>query len=471
MFQQFINREEELAFLERHYRSKNSEFIIIYGRRRIGKTELVSRFIRGKPAIYLLATYKPIFEIIRELQLKMANFTSDPSFIKLRIKHFDELFEEFFKHYKGQKDKIVICIDEFPLLIQRDRGMPSIFQKVWDETLQDKNIMLILMGSSVSMMETEVLGYKSPLYGRRTGQWLVDEFKIFELKQYFARYTNEDIVRVYGILGGIPGYITKFDPMKSIEENLKDKVFRKGEFLYEEPEILMREELRTPSNYFSILRAIASGHNTFGEIVNDTSLDKSLISKYLSVLQNLKIVQRELSVFSSYKKRIGIKRGLYKISDNFFWFWFNYVYPYKSELESNNISFVIEKFNKSFNSYMGRIFEELIRKNYIARKIIPFRYTDLGKWWHKDKEIDLIAASRDENKILFLEIKWSSITKRDSLRIIKNLKEKARAVNWKKESRMEYYGLVALGIENKEELKDHGFIIYSLDDIFSISKT
>ncbi|MEQ9715948.1 MAG: ATP-binding protein [Candidatus Asgardarchaeum sp.] len=470
MIQQFINRVEELRFLEEHYKSRHSELIIIYGRRRIGKTELIAQFIKDKPAIYLLATYKPLHEIIKELQLKMAKLLKNRLFEKLEINNFEDLFLEFIEFLKKSKitEKVVICIDEFPILIQRDKGIVSIFQKIWDEHLRKENIMLILLGSSISMMETDVLGYKSPLYGRRTGQWLVEEFKITSLMDYFWKYSKIDIIRTYGVIGGVPGYITKFDPDLSLLGNIREKIFRKGEFLYDEPEILMREKLRDPTNYFSILRAIASGSNTFGKIVDSTGLDKSLVSKYLSMLQSLRIVERDIPIFSSLKAQIKVKRGQYKINDNFFRFWFNYVYPFKSEIEANNIDYVTAQLNETFNTYMGFIFEDLVRKPYIARALVPFYYTDLGRWWYKDKEIDLVAANSRERKIFFMEVKWSKLSLREAKTILKELKEKAKHVDWNIDKRKEYYGVIAIEIEDKNELESEETVAYSVDDLFRI---
>ena len=424
----------------------------------------------------MLATYKPIQDSIKELQHKMASFLEDTHFDQLNIKNFDNLFEAFVRFLdikKSKKDlgKVVICIDEFPVLIQHDKSIPSIIQKVWDLYINSRDdIMLILTGSSINMMKTEVLGYKSPLYGRRTGQWLVDEFKIYILKQYFKNYSNEDIIRTYGVIGGVPGYITRLDPNTPLLENIKNNILTKGSYLYDEPEILMRVELRDPTNYFAILRAIASGSNTFGKIVNTTSLDKSIVSKYLAVLQKLRHIDRELPVLSSVKAKIRAKKGIYWIKDNFFNFWFLYIYPFKSELEYGNIDFVLKHLEETFNTYMGHIFEKLTLTPYIAKRIIPFAYTDIGRWWQKDKEIDLVALDKNSEKIFFGEVKWSTLTSRDIIRILGKLKDKAKLVDWKKDNRETFFGIFAIDIKNREKINLenlHNVNLYSLKDIFN----
>ncbi|CAB50362.1 Hypothetical protein PAB1412 [Pyrococcus abyssi GE5] len=198
--------------------------------------------------------------------------------------------------------RVVLIIDEFPLLVEHYRPVLSLLQKAWDLKLSRTNIMLIIYGSSVSVMESEILAYKSPLYGRRTGQWRLTEIPFFYIGEFLPGYTIEDLMKVWGVTGEIPAYLLQFSSNKSFDENVVERVLFKGAFLYEEAEFLLREELREPANYFAILQAIASGRNRFGEIVNATGLDKSLVSKYLTVLQRLGIVKREVPVTATMKE-------------------------------------------------------------------------------------------------------------------------------------------------------------------------
>ncbi len=457
MIQQFINREKELKFLEKRYLSDKSELIVIYGRRRIGKTELILKFAKDKPHIYLLATEKPIKDNLKDLQNLMANYLQDELFKLAKIEDFEKLFKEFLKR-KG-KEKTIIIIDEFPILIERYKPIISIFQRIWDTLISNrKDIMLILCGSSVGMMETEVLGYKSPLYGRRTGQWKVEEIEFWYLNHFFPKYEFTELIKIYGVVGGIPGYLTRFDADKTLKENLIENVFSKGSYLYEEAEILLKQELREPANYFAILKAVSAGKRKFGEIVNETDLDKSMISKYLSVLQNLKIVERILPVMTSIKEKTRIKRGIYVISDKYLSFWFRFIFPYKSLLESGELGTFMKIFNKEFNNYLGEVFEDLCRK-YFIKKLVKHPLKEIGKWWHKGEEIDIVGVGVSENLIL-IETKWSDISYREAIKILKNLEEKAKIFEKSKK-----YGIIAKKINNKEKIREKGYLAWDLTDI------
>ncbi|ASJ01879.1 ArsR family transcriptional regulator [Thermococcus profundus] len=456
--QKFIDRRAELEFLERAYSSDRAEFLVIYGRRRIGKTELLLYFARDKPHVYFLVTEKPYRENLRELQRLLAEFLGDELFGKVAFNDIDELLMAFADRIGNER--VILIIDEFPLLVEHYRPVSSLLQKAWDLKLSKTRIMLVLCGSSVSAMESEVLVYKSPLYGRRTGQWRLTEIPFFYLGEFLPGYTAEDLVKTWGVVGGIPAYLLQFDPRKGFDENVVEKVLSKGAFLYEEAEFLLREELREPANYFAILQAIAGGRNRFGEIVNATGLDKSLVSKYLTVLQRLGIVEREVPVTATLKAMS--KRGLYSIKDNYFTFWFRYVLPNKSYLEAGLGERVWERSAEDFNAYMGYVFERLVRTPEVFFRLTGFPFTKIGRWWYKGEEIDIVALNERERKALFVEVKWKDLSEREARGILKGLERKAELValeDWKKN-----YGLVAKRIEGKAELREEGFLVWDLED-------
>ncbi|ASJ04833.1 MULTISPECIES: ATP-binding protein [Thermococcus] len=456
--QKFIDRERELEFLERAYSSDRAEFLVIYGRRRIGKTELLLHFARDKPHVYFLATERPYRDNLRELQRLLSEFLGDRLFGKVTFEDVDELLMAFTERIGDEK--VILIIDEFPLLIEHHRPVLSLLQKAWDLKLSETRIMLILCGSSVSAMESEVLAYKSPLYGRRTGQWRLTEIPFFHIGEFLPGYTVENLVKVYGITGGIPAYLLQFDPKKDFDENVVENVLSKGAFLYEEAEFLLREELREPANYFAILQAIASGRSRFGEIVNSTGLDKSLVSKYLAVLQRLGIVEREVPVTATLKE--ASKRGLYSIADNYFAFWFRYVLPNKGYLEAGLAEEVWERSKSDFNAYMGSVFEKLIRNPEVFLRLTGFRFTKLGRWWRKGEEIDLLALNEMEKRALLIEVKWKELSEREARGILKDLERKAGLVgleDWEKS-----YGLMAKSLEGKKELRAEGWLVWDLED-------
>lgn len=462
---QFINREEELEFLSDHYKRSEAGFIVIYGRRRIGKTELISKFIKDKKSLYFLGRRESESETFSRLSKEFFRVFHDELLITRPFNSWDSVFDYLYE--KTKEEKMAVAIDEFPFILERFQGLASTLQDHWDNKLQFTNILLILSGSSIGVMETEVLGYKSPLYGRRTGQWMVKPLNFFELKEFLPKYPVEELIKVYGCLDSIPGYLAKFDPSKGLEENIKLRIFKKGEFLYLEPEFLLREELRDPSNYMSILKAVAAGNSKFGEICASTQLDKSLVSKYLSVLENLHIVERVFTVFTTGKARLK-GRGMYRVKDKFFTFWFRYVYPFQDYLEMGETETVVEFWRKDFDIYLGYVFEDVSKEflwelNKTGRFLFPV--LRMGRWWHDEEEIDLVALNGDTKDISFFEVKWGQLSKKAAERILAELKHKAEHVQWHNRSRRERFGIIAKKIEDKRGLREEGYLAYDLSDM------
>ncbi len=437
LIQQFINRNLELSFLEEKFNENKGQLIIIYGRRRIGKTELIRKFVDGKRAIYHMCTYDSIGENINSLKDQMARFTGNPIFRNLSVNLFD-LFK-YFREQIGQ-EKVVICIDEFPYLIQIDRSIPSVFQKLFDLVISDSKIYLILSGSSISIMENEVLNYRSPLYGRRTGSY---ELLGFDLKHISSFYNGnlEDTIKISSVFGSSPFYLSLLDKNKSIEENIKKKILTKGEILYEEPRILMKQEFNEPRVYEMIIRHIANGYVKFGELQNSVHLDKGNISRYLETLISSKMVNYILP----FKQRRG---GIYEIDDSFLNFYYRFVYPNISDLELGKIDSVYSRIEKELNTYYGKMFERIVL-NLINKRIleIPLNSFSLHRYWHKGNEIDGIALEDDHNRVAFIEIKFSDNV--DGIRIAKELKMKSEMVPV--HTTEKYYIIIAKSFKSRSE--------------------
>ncbi len=454
MNQHFVDREEELRFLERYYNKEGSSLIIIYGRRRIGKTELIKQFIKNKKHVYYLCERTSIKKNVEKFKERIAEELNIDWIKNVKVEDFETLFK--IVRDILEKEKVVIVFDEFPYLIELDRGILSVFQKIWDEILSKTKTMLILCGSSIGMMENEVLGYKSPLYGRRTAQWKVKELDIKYIKEFFPNYSFEEILYVYSVVGGIPFYLLKLDKDKGFFENIREHFLWQGGFFYEEAENLLRQEFREPKNYMLILRAIADGKRKMGEIANETGLDKSAVSRYLEILQNLNLVGYELPVTASPKA----KRRLYYIKDNYFNFWFRFIYPNKSRIEEGLGDLVLEDIKRSFNVYFSEVFERICRK--ITLKV--FNFTKVGKWWYKDKEIDIVALNENTKEILFAEVKWSDNVY--AKKILRELEEKSKYVQWYKEERKEYYAIFAKSFKEKiDEYKGKKVYCFDLKDL------
>ncbi|MCD6464111.1 ATP-binding protein [Candidatus Woesearchaeota archaeon] len=464
MIQHFINREEELNFLERKYSENHANLIVIYGKRRVGKTELVKNFLKDKKGVYFLCTRESLEENFKELKAKFSELTNKDYFKGLATNSFFDIFKYLVQEIG--KEKIVIVIDEFPYLIELQKGVVSIFQKIWDELLIKTNVFLILCGSSIGMMETDVLSYKSALYGRRTGEWNVSPLKFRFLKEFFPNYKIEDLIKIWAVCGGTPFYLAKMNPKLSVEENIKQNILRKGEVLYNDPKVLLREEFREPRIYTLILKYLSLGYNTFGKLSSVTGIEKGNLSKYIATLEETRIIKHELPLGQR-------KRGFYAINDQFFNFWFRFVYPNLSDLEMGRVKEVFAKISKSLNSYYGYSFENLMLE-LIKLKELPLgaNFEEVRKWWFKDKEIDIIALNEEKKQILFGECKWRGNVNAE--RIVKQLAEKAGFVQWQNVERKESFAVFAKSFKKRvksfEGKPVYCFDLKDLERIFKLRK-
>ena len=430
---EFINREKELAFLEEKWREKRSQLIVLWGKRRIGKTELVKQFIKDKPHIYFLSESTSESEQLKRFSSAVGQFFKESL---LETRGFGG-WEESFRYVREKTPRLVLVIDEFPYLIQSNTGIPSLFQKGWDEYWSKSNIYLILLGSSMAMMETEVLGYRAPLYGRRTGQWRVDPMTFESAGQFRKGKDFEDKLQHFAVAGGVPAYWLQFSLEKDFMKNLKDHVLKKGQMLYDEVEFVLREELREPRYYFSLLQAIAQGKQKLSEIVNATGISQPTANKYLTVLSDLKIVTRDVPVTE--EKPLKSKKGLYRITDEFFQFWFRFVFPNRAEIELDKIENVLNRIKRDLPQYVSSIYEKVAVETVWKHMDRFFPFTSVGRWWDKNEEIDIVGINRDLNSILFGEVKWSE--KPVGTDILDALKLKIQKVQWGKKGRKDFFCL------------------------------
>ncbi len=435
MITKFIDRNDELGFLKRKYEEESAQLIIIYGRRRVGKTELTKEFFKGKEHVYFLSSKIAINEQLGQFVASVYEALGDET-----IRDLKPDFEIIFKYIAGINKRLIVVIDEFPYLIDADKTIVSLFQRIWDLYLAKSNIFFILTGSSIGMMENEVLGYKSPLYGRRTGQWKVEALSFKDLRSFFPQYSVEERIRTYSVLGGIPFYLQQFDDGRDVSTNIKERILTKGEILYEEPEFLLREELREPKVYFTILKAISYGNSKFGDIMNASGLNKNTLTRYLDILGKLHIIKRELPITEKTPERS--KKNLYKIADPFFRFWFRFVLPNVSKIEEDVERAYDEDIHPFIDQYVSFSFEDVCKEFLVElnrQDGLPFRFTKIGSWWHRDNEIDLVALNETTKEILFAECKWQN--KRVGINVYDALKEKSKLVKWNTEERKEYFAL------------------------------
>ena len=283
MSTKFVNRLEEIKFLEEKYNSKTAEFIVISGRRRVGKTRLVNEFLNKNAGIYYLCSTSGdknnIQYFIETLNLVLPDLNLKNIIFNDWYSLFEHLSNNIIFINTLKIKKFIIILDEFPFLIQSNRNTPSEFQRIWELILKKLNVLLIMCGSSVSVMEKEVIGYKSPLYGRRTAQIEVLNLNVEHLSSFFSEYNVEDIINLWGVVGGSPAYLNLLNPNIDFWSNVRS-VLSKNNYMFKDAEIILREEFREPKNYTLILYSISIGKNKFSEIVQNTNIDKSKLSKY-----------------------------------------------------------------------------------------------------------------------------------------------------------------------------------------------
>ena len=437
----FIDRKSELSAIKSEYAKKGSGFVVIFGRRRVGKTTLIKEFLEKKPCIYFLADKQLETELVERLRNSIAVHLKDPSLMEIEFKSWDAVFDYWIKHADFSK-KIIFVIDEFQYLAKVNNAFPSIFQRIWDEKLKVKNIFVILCGSLINMMYSTVLIYSSPLYGRRTAQLKLEPIRFQDFSEFFPRISIEKLIEFYSVIGGVPKYIEVFDSKKDIFYNIQEHILSKKGYLYAEPRFILSEELTETTTYFSILKIIAQGERKMGNIAAKLMTSTQNLTGYFNTLIDLGLLERRIPVTEDMPEKS--KKGLYFIKDNFFRFWFRYVFANQNYLEMDNTDYVLQKLKQDFSDFVSHTFEDIapdILFSEEMRKKLPFKPEKWGRWWDRKNEIDLMAINLKEKKALFVECKWSrSLIDID---ILENLKKKAGEVEWFKGSRKEYFALIS----------------------------
>jgi AAA+ ATPase superfamily predicted ATPase len=409
----FINRFKELQTLNEEYKREGSAFSVVYGRRRVGKTALISEFIKNKPAIYLYITQT-------DLKTQLQIFTQEiKKFVDESVKDFlhFESFEsalEFLASLQLQK-KLVLVIDEYQYLVEQDRAFSSKLQRVWDIMLKNSNIYLILCGSVLSMMQSEVLNYSAPLYGRRTSSFFIKPVKFQYIKEFVPKATKLEQIQIFASFGTIPKYLSEYNEDLSFMQNIEKKILSKNSYLYNEGNFLLKDELGNTASYFSILQVISNGNHKIGQIASALSVNSSYLSKYMLKLIELGIIIKETPITETNPSKS--KFGLYKIKDNFLKFWFYYVYKNYNYLEIEQTQVVLDEIELNFNDrFVSFAFEEYVLEDLIQnpKKYIDFIPTKAGRWWNNKEEIDIVAFN-DEN-IAFIECKWQNSLNKDSVK-------------------------------------------------------
>jgi AAA+ ATPase superfamily predicted ATPase len=407
----FVGRDEELSLMEKLYGSSHFECLVLYGRRRMGKTTLINKFIEGKKAIFFSAqeaNEKVNLSLFSTLMYDFFHEASGlPSFVDWGSA-FTYLAE------KAAGERVILALDEFPYLAAANSAIKSILQHAIDLKFKNTLLYIILSGSQIGFMESEILGYKSPLFGRRTAQLQIRKFDYLTAAAMLRSFKKEDILRFYACVGGTPYYLSFLDKNISFEENLLDLYFTAGSYMFDEPLFLLKQELRETAVYNSAIMAIAEGASRLNEIATKIGEDRAKTAKYLDTLISLGILLKE---YPFGEDPIKSRKGIYRIADNCFRFWYRFVFPHRTEIEQGIGKEIFASQRANLETFMGSPFEEMCLQ-YLYRlnkmKRLPFVMGKAGRWWgpnpalKREEEIDIIGESLDKQAALFCECKFQN---------------------------------------------------------------
>ncbi len=404
-----IGRTHEQEQIEKLNASGQFEFLIMYGRRRVGKTTILQEFSRRHEVIFFSAQEKNDALNLQDFSRVVQLYYS-----RQYIAPFPSWSEAFsYITNRAAEQKTILIIDEFPFMAGPNPSIKSILQHEIDHHWKDLNLFLILCGSSVSFMINEIMGYESPLYGRVTSSMEVKPFDYLDSALFFPEYSVEEKLLAYGILGGVPRYLNAFSSKQSVRENIKNAILDSGAFLYDEPQMLLRSELREPGIYNSILEAISKGQNKVTEIADAIHEEKSKCSKYLTTLQTIRLVEKHTPC----GEPVGGKKTIYTITDHFYRFWYRYLFANKSYYELLGTVDAADEIMDDISNFMGAAFEDICLQFLIRQakaQKLPFIPAQIGKWWGNNPtirtqdDIDLLALSRNRDEGLFCECKFTN---------------------------------------------------------------
>lgn len=422
--EKFIDREEELGRLKELLGSEDAEMAVVYGRRRIGKTELVTEALESTSG----SVYYQAIETTAKDQIESFLSVAAESFpgIERVAKDWETVLE-----YLVEKDAVVV-IDEFPYLVESDESIPSRLQRLWDHKPESSKAKLVLTGSSIGMMYDLALEGGSPLYGRLSqnpsGKIPVEEMPFSAAVEFLPSYTAEEKVLAFSIFGGTPHYLNAVESGEDISENVRRSILSSKGSLHSEPETVLRMELDEVNRYFSVLRSISRGNRYRKEIIDDTGINSSSAGYYLDRLEKLHIIEKDHPVTEDPKKS---RRTRYRMRDSFFRFWFRFVYGQTGRYDLHDGEPYEDIIEPQMHDFASETFEELCQE---ASKSLhsDLGLKKLGKWWRNGREIDVVGLTQSD-RVLVGEVKFTgSLLGYD---VLSRLEKDAEYLNVEKERR------------------------------------
>lgn len=484
----FIGRETELRFLKDKYEEKKGQLIVLYGRRRVGKTETLREFCKDKPHIFFSCTQSTDGVQLARFSKQLLREDIPAKQYIAKFADWEKAFHSILDLPYGEKKKLIV-IDEFPYMCKGNKSIPSILQNLWDAELKDSNVMIILCGSAMSFIEKELLAEKNPLYGRATGIYKMNRMGFYDAARFFPNYSAREKVLAYAVLGGIPHYLNQFNPELSVAENIKCNILKKGSVLYSEVDFLLHQELRETMIYNSIIEAVALGNTKLNDISQKSLVeDTAKTSVYLKNLMELGIIEREFSVDIGTKEKANTNRGIYRLKDNFFRFWYSFGFANLSQLEDGDVEGVYRYLvEPALHEFASLTFEDVCKefvRELQKKNALPFRYVKMGRWMGKttvrdkndesrlrtaETEIDLLGISRGAKEYLVGECKF----KRSPFAYSEYLDTVAKLTPLKDKAKFYYALFSESGFDEKiatEAQDSENLRLYELETIVNFEK-
>ena len=412
----FIGRRRELQTLEGFLQAPGAGLLILYGRRRVGKTSLISHFIEqhDTPCFYWVATTHNETYQLRDFSqtiLKHDPRMSSPPSADYAFPGWEEALHHLAEIVSLQDRPYLLILDEFTYLLRNEPAISSLFQKVWDQRLSRiPQLKLVLTGSLLGMMARQVFSYQAPLYGRATVQIRLRPLPFGACRALFPERSAAERVAIYGVTGGVPAYLDLFTRAGDFVSALRDHCLEPGSMLLSDPAVILYEQLQEPQVYESILSAIASGFHQWSEIAKMAGVSETALGHYLKLLQELEFVERRVPVLAKPQS----KRGRYYLRDHFLRFYYHFIVPQLGPIERGYQAAVADKIQAELRGYLGtHVFEELCREWVWAaamRQTLAFVPEVVAAYWHAQRgsamQLDVVAAAPREKRLLIGEAKW-----------------------------------------------------------------
>lgn len=412
----FLNRVHELADLEAHYGSQRAEFVVLWGRRRVGKTSLVWAFCQEKPHVFYFSERASADYLLREFSQALCAVAEPGTTCGERSRTTispDFTYPDWHTAFRqmgelASKNRLIVVIDEFPYLAESVSGASTALQKAWDLHLSASHLFLVLTGSTLSVMSHHVLDASAPLYGRHTWGLELKPLLIYDLPAFLPAYTPTQLVETYAVIGGMPGYIQQFDDQRPVLDNIARQIISAGGALFGTARLTVFEELADPGLNFKVLEVIASGAHKPADIARLAAIrDRHPLRRILLRLTEVGLVEARRPVE---RDRGRERQPGYFIADPYLRFWFHYVKPHARLLEMREgENLVLEELRDQWAQLVAPAWEEIARTHLwrlSARGQFPFRLEEVGSWFSAHAQLDVVGLNRGERRVVFGEARW-----------------------------------------------------------------